>query len=109
MCIRNLKAYSYGFFSSIGYYRDRYGLEADVVLHMDDGRYALIECNLGSQEIEDGAKHLIRLHELIAEHNKTENQMPIREPDLKIILVGGKYGYPRKDSVHVIPLACLKP
>lgn len=109
MCIRDLKAYSYGFFSSIGYYRDRYGLEADVVLHLDDGRYALIECKLGSQEIEDGAKHLIRLHELIAEHNKTENQMPIREPDLKIILVGGKYGYTRKDGVHVIPLACLKP
>ena len=26
------------------------GLEADLVLHLDDGRYALIECKLGSRE-----------------------------------------------------------
>jgi len=108
MCIRDLKAYSYGFFSSVGYYRDRYGLEADVVLHLGDGRYALIECKLGSKEIEDGANHLVRLHKLIVEHNKTEKQMPIREPDLKIVLTGGQYGYTRNDGVHVIPLACLR-
>lgn len=108
MCIRDLKAYSYGFFSSVGYYRDRYGLEADVVLHLGDGRYALIECKLGSKEIEDGATHLVRLHKLIVEHNKTEKQMPIREPDLKIVLTGGQYGYTRNDGVHVIPLACLR-
>ncbi len=108
MCIRDLKAYSYGFFSSVGYYRDRYGLEADVVLHLGDGRYALIECKLGSKEIEDGANHLVQLHNLIVEHNKTEQQMPIREPDLKIVLTGGQYGYTRNDGVHVIPLACLR-
>lgn len=27
-----------------------YGLEADLVLLLDDGRYALIECKLGSRE-----------------------------------------------------------
>ena len=27
-------------------------LEADAVLHLDDGRYALIECKLGSRDIE---------------------------------------------------------
>lgn len=109
MCIRDLKAYSYDFYSNVGYYRDRYGLEADVVLHLGDGRYALIECKLGSREIEEGANHLIQLHKLIAEHNLDESQMPIREPDLKIILTGGQYGYTRKDGVHVVPLACLKP
>lgn len=109
MCIRDLKAYSYDFYSNVGYYRDRYGLEADVVLHLGDGRYALIECKLGSRGIEEGANHLIQLHKLIAEHNLDESQMPIREPDLKIILTGGQYGYTRKDGVHVVPLACLKP
>lgn len=109
MCIRDLRAYSYDYFTSIGYYRDRYGLEADVVLHLGDGRYALVECKLGSREIDEGAEHLCELHRLIIEHNKTEKQMPIREPDLKIILTGGQYVYIRKDGVHVIPLACLKP
>ncbi len=109
MCIRDLKAYTSGFFSNVGYYRDRYGLEADVVLHLDDGRYALIECKLGSGEIEEGANHLVQLHNLVIEHNKTEKQVPLREPDLKIVLTGGQYGYTRKDGVHVIPLACLRP
>lgn len=109
MCVRDLRAYSYDYFTSVNYYRDRYGLEADVVLHLGDGRYALIECKLGSQEIEEGAQHLTQLHNLIIEHNKAEKQVPLREPDLKIILTGGQYGYTRKDGVHVIPLACLKP
>lgn len=38
-----------------------YGLEADLVLHLDDGRYVLIECKLGSREIEEGAKHLLEI------------------------------------------------
>ena len=109
MCIRDLKAYTYGFFSSVSYYRDRYGLEADIVLHLDDGRYALIECKLGSNEIEEGANHLTRLHNLIVEHNRNEKQVPIAEPDLKIVLTGGQYGYTREDGVHVIPLPCLRP
>ena len=78
------------------------------MLHLGDGRYALIECKLGSKEIEDGANHLVQLHKLIVEHNKTEEQMPIRESDLKIVLTGGQYGYTRNDGVHVIPLACLR-
>ena len=105
----DLKAYTYGFFSSVSYYRDRYGLEADIVLHLDDGRYALIECKLGSNEIEEGANHLTRLHNLIVEHNRNEKQVPIAEPDLKIVLTGGQYGYTREDGVHVIPLPCLRP
>lgn len=108
MCIRDLKAYTADFNSRISYYRDRYGLEADLVLHLEDGRYALIECKLGSREIDDGAKHLLELKRLIQEHNKTEKQVPIREPDLLIVMTGGTMAYSRPDGVKVIPLACLK-
>lgn len=94
--------------SHISYYRDRYGLEADLVLHLEDERYALIECKLGSREIEDGAKHLLEIKRLVQEHNKTEKQVPLREPDLLIVLTGGSMAYTRPDGVKVIPLACLK-
>ena len=77
-------------------------------MHLSDGRYALIECKLGSKEIELGAKHLNELRRLIKEYNKTEKQVPLREPDLLIILTGGKMAYTRTDGVKVIPLACLK-
>lgn len=43
------------------YYHDRYGLEADGVLHLRDGRYALLEFKLGSFEIEEGAHHLLEI------------------------------------------------
>ncbi|MDE5762798.1 MAG: ATP-binding protein [Bacteroidales bacterium] len=109
MCIRDLKAYTIDMNSHVSYYRDRYGLEADVVLHLQDGRYALIECKLGSREIEEGAKHLLKIRDLIREKNQTEKQVPIREPDLMIILTGGKMAYTRNDGVKVITLATLKP
>ena len=80
----------------------------DIVLHLADGRYALIECKLGSREIEDGAKHLLQLRDLIREKNKTEHQMPLREPDLLIVMTGGEMAYTREDGVKVIPLATLK-
>lgn len=108
MCIRDLKIYTADFNSRISYYRDRYGLEADLVLHLEDGRYALIECKLGSSEIDDGAKHLLEIKRLIQEHNRTEKQVPIREPDLLIVMTGGSMAYTRQDGVKVIPLACLK-
>lgn len=108
LCIRDLKAYTSGLYSDVAYYNDRYGLEADVVLHLDDGRYALIECKLGSREIENGAAHLLELQRLIREHNLVEKQMPIREPDLLIVLTGGQYGYRRKDGVYIIPIGSLK-
>ena len=108
MCIRDLKAYTADFNSRLSYYRDRYGLEADLVLHLEDGRYALIECKLGSSEIDNGAEHLLELKRLIQEYNKTEKQVPIREPDLLIVMTGGTMAYTRSDGVKVIPLACLK-
>lgn len=108
MCVRDLKAYTADFDSHISYYRDRYGLESDLVLHLSDGRYALIECKLGSQEIEKGANHLLEIKRLIKEYNKAEMQNPIREPDLLIVLTGGQLAYTRKDGVKVIPLSCLR-
>lgn len=108
MCVRDLRAYTADFDSHLSYYRDRYGLEADLVLHFSDGRYALIECKLGSREIEEGAQHLLEIKRLIQEKNKTETQIPLREPDLMIIITGGKMAYTRADGVKVIPLACLK-
>lgn len=108
LCIRDLKIYSSGFDGTMSYYRDRYGLEADGVLHLNDGRYALIEFKLGSNEIDAGAKHLLEIERLVKEHNETEKQCPIRLPNLKIVITGTQYGYKRDDGVFVIPIGCLK-
>jgi len=108
LCMRDLKVYSSGMDGKLSYYHDRYGLEADCVLSLRDGRYALIEIKLGSNEIEDGAKHLCEIERLIVEFNKKEKQTPLRLPDLKIVITGTQYGYKRDDGVFVVPIGCLK-
>ena len=108
LCIRDLKIYSSAFDGDMCYYRDRYGLEADVVLRLNDGRYALVEFKLGAKQIEEGAKHLLEIERLIDQYNQKEKQCPLRLPDLKIIITGTEFGYKRPDGVFVIPIGCMK-
>lgn len=108
LCIRDLKIYSSSFDGNMSYYRDRYGLEADGVLHLNDGRYALLEFKLGSKEIDEGAKHLCEIERLVKEYNEKEQQCKLRLPDLKIVVTGTQYGYKRDDGVLVIPIGCLR-
>lgn len=108
LCIRDLKVYSSSHNGRVSYYRDRYGLESDCVLHLRDGRYALLEFKLGSKDIEEGSKHLCEIESLIKKHNEKETQTPIRLPDLKIVITGTQYGYKRSDGVYVVPIGCLK-
>ena len=108
MCMRDLRAYSQSLGGKISYYHDRYDLEADGVLHLSDGRYALLEFKLGSDEIEKGGQHLLEIKELVNEYNEREKQIRLREPDLLMVITAGPIAYTRPDGVHVIPLACLK-
>ena len=108
LVMRDLRVYSHAMGGRISYYRDRYGLEADAVLHLKDGRYALIEIKLGSSEIEKGAEHLKEVRRLIGEYNKTEKQCPLRMPDLLMVITGGDYAYTREDGVIVCPISALK-
>ena len=108
LCVRDLKIYSSAFDGRMSYYRDRYGLEADGVLHLNDGRYALIEFKLGESAVEEGAKHLCEIERLVNEHNKKEIQVPLRLPDLKLIITATQFGYRRDDGVLVVPIGCLR-
>ena len=108
LCIRDLKVYSQALGGRVSYYHDRMDLEADAVLHLDDGRFALIEFKLGSREIEEGAKHLLQLRELIRKYNEKEKQVPLREPDLLMVITGGEMAYTREDGVKVVPIGTLR-
>ena len=108
MCVRDFRAYSQALGGHTEYYHDRYGLESDIVLHLSDGRYALIECKLGSSDVETGAQHLLEIRNLVRGKNVTEGHEVIREPDLLLVITGGTTAYSRPDGVKVIPLACLR-
>ena len=108
LCFRDLRVYSQALGGRLSYYHDRSGLDVDAVLHLEDGRYALIECKLGSREIEEGTKHLLEIKRLVTEKNKAGKKTIFREPDLLIVLTGGEMAYTREDGVKVIPIGCMK-
>lgn len=108
LCLRDLKIYSSAYDGELSYYHDRYGLECDAVIHLPDGRFALIEIKLGQSQINEAASHLNEIERLIQEHNLEEKQNKLKLPDLKIVITGTEYGYKRGDNVIVIPIGCLK-
>ena len=107
LCFRDLKVYSSAMGGHVSYYRDRYGLEADCVLHCADGRYGLIEFKLGGSGLEEGAAHLVQLKELIKKVNE-DKRTKLREPSFLMVLTGGEMGYRRDDGVYIIPIGCLR-
>ena len=106
---RDLKIYTSKYNGSISYYHDRMNLEADAVLHLNDGRYAIIEFKLGESEVDIASKHLCKIESLIIAHNNSNPKSLIRRPDLKIVITATEYGYKRDDDVFVIPIGCLAP
>jgi len=107
LCFRDLKVYSAAMGGYVSYYRDRYGLEADCVLHLADGRYGLIEFKLGGTGIDEGAAHLLELKGLIQKANE-EKRVRLKEPSFLMVLTGGEIGYRRNDGVYVVPIGCLR-
>ena len=89
------------------YYNDSYGLEADCILRLKNGKYALIEFKLGSFEIDKGAENLLKLKKLIQDKRK-EQRVNLPDPSFLAIITGTEFAYTRKDGVKVIPIGCLK-
>ncbi len=98
---RDLRIYAQAIDGDIFHYRDKDNLEADLVIRLNDDRWAAVEVKLGSDEIEEGAKHLIKLR------NKVDTAK-VGEPAFLMVVTGGQYAYRRQDGVFVVPIGCLK-
>ena len=108
LCIRDLKIYSQALGGELSYYHDNIGTKADCVLHLADGRYALIEFKLGTNEIDKGSKNLNKIESLIKKNNESNKGSKLPLPTLKMIITGTKYGFRKEDDVIVVPIGCLK-
>ena len=102
LCIRDLRTYAESLGGSVFHYRDKTGLEADAVLVLDDGRWALVEVKMGSKQIDEAAKHLRKLAEKV-------DQAHEGPPSVLMVLTATATAYRRDDGVFVVPLACLAP
>ncbi len=107
LCIRDLSIYTYEEGGTVSYYHDKYNLEVDCVIHLKNGDYALIEFKLGRDNIDCGAKNLLKLNELIKKNIK-EKKLRMKEHKFLAVVTGTKYAYTREDSVKVLPIGCLR-
>lgn len=100
LCIHDLRVYASALGGSLYHYRDKTGLEADAVVVLDDGRWALVEVKMGQSRIDEGAAHLLKLAERI-------DQTREGRPSFLMVLTSTACAYRRKDGAVVVPLACL--
>ena len=106
LCMRDISVYSACRGGKLLQYHDQNDLEADCVLTLSNGDYALIEIKLGSDEEEEAASNLLKLNELICKR-RASGEINIPEPKFLAIITGGKMAYVREDGVNVIPIGCL--
>lgn len=104
LVIRDLKIYADILEGNVYNYHDKDGLEADAIIHLNSGEWGLVEVKLGGERlINEAAENLMKLSEKI-DHDK------MKKPSfLAVITASDEFAYTRKDGVHVIPIACLKP
>jgi len=103
MCVRDLRVYADALDGTVYHYRDSNGLECDMVIHLRNGNYGLIEIKLGGEKnIEEGAKNLKSLASKI-------DTTKMKAPSFLMVLTGtSRYAIRREDGVYVVPIGCLK-
>lgn len=101
LCVRDLRIYSQALDGEVFHYRDKSNLEADIIVHLNDGRWGAIEVKLGSKEIEEAARNLLKLKEKI-------DLGKMKAPSFLMILTGTQLAYRREDGVFIVPIGCLK-
>ncbi|MGM9777520.1 MAG: ATP-binding protein [Prevotella sp.] len=101
LCTRDIRVYADACDGKVYHYRDKNGLEADMIIQLADGRWAPVEVKMGSKQIDEAAAHLRKLREKV-------NTDKMGEPSFLMVLTAGEFAYRRDDGVVVVPLGCLK-
>jgi predicted AAA+ superfamily ATPase len=101
LCVRDVRVYAQHNDGDVFHYRDKSGLEADMIIALRDGRWGAIEVKLGNKQTEQAAENLLKLKEKI-------DAGKMREPSFLMVITGGQYAFRRKDGVFVVPIGCLK-
>lgn len=101
LCTRDIRVYAQANDGDVFHYRDKSGLESDLIVRLRDGRWAALEVKLGNKQIEEAAKNLLKLKARIDEEK-------MGKASFLMIITGGTHAYCRKDGIWVVPLGCLK-
>ena len=101
LCTRDIRVYSQANDGEVLHYRDKNGLESDLIIRLNDGRWAAIEVKMGNKQVEQASKNLIKLK------SKVDTDK-IGEPSFLMVITAGQYAYKDKNGVLICPVGCLK-
>ncbi len=101
LCIRDLRIYAQSMGGKVFHYRDKNDFEIDAIVSLKDGTWGAIEIKLGDYEVDDAARNLLKLREII-------DSTKMKNPSFLMVLTGTRYSYKREDGVLVVPVGCLK-
>ena len=99
LVIRDLRVLAQPLDGQVLHYRDNYGVEADAVVQLADGRWGAFEVKLGAGLVDEGAEALLRFRESIDTRKSGE-------PSVLAVIAGTGFGYLRPDGIAVIPVGC---
>ena len=100
LVVRDLRIYAQALDGDVLHYRDSAGAEADAVVQLRGGRWAMFGIELGDGQVDAGAASLTKLE-------KKLDTSRIGAPAAKVVITGGQYAYTRPDGIVVVPLGCL--
>ena len=101
LCTRDIRIYAQANDTDVFHYRDKTGLEADLIIRQRNGKWAAIEIKLGNKQIEEAAQNLLTLRAKIDEEKMGKDSF-------LMIVTGGQYAYQRNDGIWVVPIGCLR-
>jgi predicted AAA+ superfamily ATPase len=101
LCARDVRIYAQANDGDVFHYRDKSGLEADLIIRLRDGRWAAVEVKLGTKQIEEAATNLLALKAKVDEEK-------MGSASFLMILTAGQYAYMRPDGIWVVPIGCLR-
>ena len=101
LCTRDMRIYTQANDGEVFHFRDKNGLEADMIIALNDGRWAAVEVKLGHKQIEEAAENLKKLALKV-------DQEKMGKPSFLMVLTCGEFAYQREDGVFVVPIGCLK-
>ena len=99
LCERDLKIYIESYGGNLYHFRDNTtGLEIDSIVEMPDGKYGAIEIKLGTDDIENAAKNLLKFYDMVE-----------KKPEFMCIISGlHEAVIKRDDGIYVLPITVLK-
>jgi len=102
MVVRDLRVYTQALGATLGHWRDNNGNEIDLIIALDDGRWAALEIKMNPGDVDAAAAGLLRFRDKV-------DLEKMGAPAFLGVVTTRSAAYARPDGVLALPIAALRP